>query len=66
MGKIQKSQISKEISVKLGRTFFVIILIDCLAEWLRRETRNLLGVARAGSNPAAVVFFLFFNLLKFF
>ena len=23
-----------------------------VAEWLRRQTRNLLGSARAGSNPA--------------
>ena len=23
-----------------------------MAEWLRRQTRNLLGSARAGSNPA--------------
>ena len=28
-----------------------------LAEWLRRKIRNLLGSARAGSNPADVVFF---------
>ena len=27
---------------------------DNLAEWLRRETRNLMGSARAGSNPAVV------------
>ena len=26
-----------------------------LAEWLRRKIRNLLGSARAGSNPADVV-----------
>jgi hypothetical protein len=26
----------------------------CLAERLRRETRNLLGNSRVGSNPAAV------------
>ena len=25
-----------------------------LAEWLRRKIRNLLGSARAGSNPAVV------------
>ena len=25
-----------------------------MAEWLRRETRNLMGSARAGSNPAVV------------
>ena len=35
---------------------------DNLSEWLRRQTRNLLGFARAGSNPAVVVF-PFFLLL---
>ena len=30
---------------------------DNLSEWLRRQTRNLLGSARASSNPAAVAFF---------
>ena len=29
-----------------------------LSEWLRRKIRNLLGFARAGSNPAVVVIFL--------
>ena len=29
---------------------------DNLSEWLRRQTRNLLGFARAGSNPAVVAF----------
>ena len=29
---------------------------DTVAEWLRRQIRNLLGFARAGSNPAGVVF----------
>ena len=28
-----------------------------LAEWLRRLTRNQMGFARAGSNPAADEFF---------
>jgi hypothetical protein len=28
-----------------------------LAEWLRRQTRNLLGFPRAGSNPAVDVLF---------
>ena len=26
-----------------------------MAEWLRREIRNLMGFTRAGSNPAGVV-----------
>ena len=29
---------------------------DNVAEWLRRQTRNLLGSTRAGSNPAVVEF----------
>ena len=29
---------------------------DSVSEWLRRWTRNPLGSARAGSNPAAVAF----------
>ena len=33
---------------------------DNLSEWLRRQTRNLLGFARAGSNPAVVAFFCSF------
>ena len=33
---------------------------DNLSEWLRRQTRNLLGFARAGSNPAVVAFFVLF------
>lgn len=33
------------------------IVVDNLAEWLRRKIRNLLGSARAGSNPAVVVIF---------
>ena len=29
-----------------------------MAEWLRRQTRNLMGNARAGSNPARCVDFV--------
>ena len=36
-----------------------------LAEWLRRQTRNLLGSPRIGSNPVDCVNFLFFPLLYF-
>ena len=35
---------------------------DILSEWLRRQTRNLLGFARAGSNPADVAFLPFLFL----
>ena len=36
-----------------------------MAEWLRRLTRNQMGYARAGSNPAACgKFFLRLNLKK--
>lgn len=34
-------------------------MIGTMAEWLRRQTWNLLGSARAGSNPAGVVIFYF-------
>ena len=30
------------------------LVFDNLSEWLRRKARNLLGSARAGSNPAVV------------
>ena len=32
-----------------------------MAEWLRRQTRNLLGSARAGSNPADYAFLISFS-----
>ena len=31
---------------------------DTLAEWLRRSTRNRLGLSRTGSSPVGVVLFL--------
>ena len=31
------------------------IRYDSMSEWLRRKIRNLLGFARAGSNPVTVV-----------
>ncbi len=37
--------------------------IDNVAEWLRRETRNLLGFPRTGSNPVVVEFFGFIQQL---
>jgi hypothetical protein len=40
-------------SIHAGRV--VRVLVN-LAEWLRRQTRNLLGFPRAGSNPAVDVF----------
>ena len=36
-----------------------------MAEWLRRQTRNLVGSARVGSNPADVVSSIFFRCLFF-
>ena len=30
------------------------VICGCLAEWLRRQIRNLLAHCRVGSNPAAV------------
>ena len=38
---------------------------DNLSEWLRRQTRNLLGFARAGSNPAVVAFLSCYFLILF-
>ena len=34
---------------------------DTVAEWLRRPTRNRLGLSRVGSSPASVVDFWYFN-----
>ena len=33
-----------------------------MAEWLRRQTRNLVGIALVGSNPAVVEFIFLLNL----
>ena len=38
-----------------------IVNVD-MSEWLRRQTWNLLGFARAGSNPAVDAIFLFRHL----
>lgn len=50
-----------EIEIRLSAYYresnYHIPEIDSVAEWLRRETRNLMGFSRAGSNPAAVVNF---------
>ena len=37
-----------------------------MAEWLRRQIRNLFRFPGAGSNPAGVVFFLLFLICFFF
>ena len=37
--------------------YFIQITQDEVAEWLRRQTANLLGSAREGSNPFLVEFF---------
>ena len=37
--------------------------IDKMAEWLRRQTVNRLGIARVGSSPIFVVFF-FSSMVK--
>ena len=36
-----------------------------MAEWLRRLTRNQMGYARAGSNPARSALFLVISLPTF-
>jgi hypothetical protein len=38
---------------------------DTVAEWLRRSTRNRLGLSRVGSSPASVDIFLLFLLALF-
>lgn len=50
------------------RRLIEAFLQDNLSEWLRRQTRNLLGFARAGSNPAVVafLFLILFLLSQFF
>ena len=40
-------------------------VIGIMAEWLRRQTRNLVGSARVGSNPADVVSSIFFSIFIF-
>ena len=40
-------------------------MIGNMAEWLRRQTRNLVGIALVGSNPA-VVEYIFFNYVYLF
>ena len=40
-----------------GAKLHPILIAVVVAEWLRRQTRNLLGSARAGSNPADYAFF---------
>ena len=34
--------------------------IDKMAQWLRRQTVNRLGIARVGSIPIFVIFFIWF------
>ena len=54
-GKIQRCHRWAPGSIPGWRRF------DTVAEWLRRLTRNQLGLSRAGSSPVSVVFFT--NLL---
>ena len=42
--------------IKVGAT--VVSTEDTVAEWLRRSTRNRLGLSRVGSSPASVDSFL--------
>ena len=41
------------------------LVYDTLAEWLRRQPAKLLGSARAGSNPAGVVYYIFAAINNF-
>ena len=43
-----------------GRTVTRDLRIGNMAEWLRRQTRNLVGIALVGSNPAVVELTFFF------
>ena len=38
---------------------------DTVAEWLRRLTRNQLGLSRAGSSPVSVVIFVPYGIPEF-
>ena len=49
--KIKKGQYRENISESLH--------VVSLSEWLRSQTRNLMGFARTGSNPVADVIFSF-------
>ena len=58
--------VSKQLAARcVARVAILIVLLPSVvvvAEWLRRWTRNPLGSARAGSNPADYVLFLFQKL----
>ena len=41
----------------------VLLAVGSMSEWLRSQTWNLMGSARVGSNPAAVVFLILTLLL---
>ena len=43
----------------------MVVNIGVMAEWLRRQTRNLVGSAHVGSNPADVDFFFIERNLLF-
>ncbi len=43
--------------------FYFKVRSAAMAEWLRRQTRNLLGFSRTGSNPVRSEFFE--KLLKY-
>ena len=36
-----------------------------MAEWLRRQIRNLMGSARGGSNPSAVAYSIQYNTIQY-
>ena len=47
-------------NIDLKASFYLINKFVDMSEWLRRQTRNLLGFACAGSNPAVDVFYFDF------
>ena len=52
MGNFFFSVIRKKILIKFGTVAFGVKYVS-MPEWLRGQTRNLMGFARVGSNPAA-------------
>ena len=54
-GKIQRCHRWAPGSIPGWRIVIELRKYDTVAEWLRRSTRNRLGLSRAGSSPVSVV-----------
>ena len=55
MVRIRAFQARGPGSIPGRRIIIYTVFQGSMAEWLRREIRNLMGSARVGSNPAADV-----------